>query len=976
MGLCVLGYLFVIPATSIDAWAPGDSSFLAPPAIDPSKTHRPSPNGSIGRPPRTLPVIPLEEEASYHLPSPSLAVVDFLPTFPSPSLALPLRSPESSAPPESPPLLPNRWRGRGALTPNACCDISGCDKAVGASGDLIFRKWNPLLHPNRLRVFRVGGAAASPKPTACCDVTGGLEAVGVLRAAMSMDSVISSRSGADYRSFRQITRDRLLFEMLRSTKKSSKSAWKVLIMDKLTVKIMSFSCKMADVMEEVVEDLYMRRQPLPLMDAIYFIQPTKENIRIFMSDMSGKIPLYKNSPVQRELVAQIKKDSNVRARIGALSEMNLEYFAIDSQGFTTDHDKALEELFSENAEGSLKYNSCLNMMATRIATVFASMREFPRVHYRVARTIDASTLTTLRDLAPTKLAAGVWNCLARFKAMIPEFPQTETCELLIVDRSIDQIAPIIHEWTYDAMCHDLLCMDGNKYVQQVPSKSGSGTENKEVLLEDHDPIWLELRHASERLHEKMTNFVSKNKAAQLHQARNGGDLSTKELQKMVQALPQYSDQIDKLALHVEIAGKLNSTIKEQQLKDVGQLEQDLVFGDAGTKELINFFRTHLDISRENKLRLLMVYAAINPDKTRSDKGAKLMQLAGLSADDMIAVSNMRCLCGHDSKKSSAGGFTLKFDLRKKRHGIRKERIGEESKWMLSRFYPILEELIEKLSKGELPKDEYHCLNDPSPSFRGIPSASTQTSPAHQPAQSMRSRRTGGTWARPRDSDDGYSSDSVLKHTSSNSRKLGQRLFVFVIGGATRSELCAAHKLSSKLKREIILGSSSLDDPPQFITESMEKTSEEELVVSDSMDAAGEEVLVVTNSMDDEVREEVHVTVDYIDDEASEEGHVVVVAGEVAGEEVHVVADSMDVAAGKEVHGVADPMDDEAGEEVLVVADSMDEDEECPGTGDTNIEKRFYLFYFAKEECVAAGAGDNNDEEIEEEQDLHKQKVHC
>uniref|UniRef100_A0A0E0KNE9 SNARE-interacting protein KEULE n=1 Tax=Oryza punctata TaxID=4537 RepID=A0A0E0KNE9_ORYPU len=668
---------------------------------------------------------------------------------------------------------------------------------------------------------------------------------------MSMDSVNSSRSGTDYRSFRQITRDRkclpapaprlpsiVAHRIKLSTKKSSKSAWKVLIMDKLTVKIMSFSCKMADVMEEgvsLVEDLYKRRQPLPLMDAIYFMQPTKENIRIFMSDMSGKIPLYKkayvffSSPVQRELVAQIKKDSNVLARIGALSEMNLEYFAIDSQGFTTDHDKALEELFSENAEGSLKYNSCLNMMATRVATVFASMREFPRVHYRVARTIDASTLTTLRDLVPTKLAAGVWNCLARFKAMIPEFPQTETCELLIVDRSIDQIAPIIHEWTYDAMCHDLLCMDGNKYVQEVPSKSGSGTENKEVLLEDHDPIWLELQHASERLHEKMTNFVSKNKAAQLCQARNGY-LSTKELQKMVQALPQYSEQIDKLALHVEIAGKLNSTIKEQQLKDVGQLEQDLVFGDAGTKEL--------DISRENKLRLLLVYAAINPDKTRSDKGAKLMQ---------------------------------------KKHGIRKERIGEESKWMLSRFYPILEELIEKLSKGEQPKEEYHCLNDPSPSFRGIPSASTRTSPAYQPAQSMRSRRTDGTWARPWGSDDGYSSDSVLKHISSNIRKLGQRLFVFVIGGATRSELRAAHMLSSKLNREIILGSSSLDDPPQFITNSksvhitlskvytgvdghsnsVDEASEGELVVPDSMDAAGKELVHV-----------VHVVADSMYDEAS------------------------------------------------------------------------------------------------------------
>ena len=49
-----------------------------------------------------------------------------------------------------------------------------------------------------------------------------------------------------------------------------------------------------------------------------------------------------------------------------------------------------------------------------------------------------------------------------------------------------------------------------------------------------------------------------------------------------------------LLLHsVQIAGKLNSIIREQCLRDVGQLEQDLVFGDAGTKELVNFFRTQL-----------------------------------------------------------------------------------------------------------------------------------------------------------------------------------------------------------------------------------------------------------------------------------------------------------------------------------------------------------------------------------------------
>lgn len=30
---------------------------------------------------------------------------------------------------------------------------------------------------------------------------------------------------------------------------------------------------------------------------------------------------------------------------------------------------------------------------------------------------------------------------------------------------------------------------------KVPGKNGGRPERKEVLLEDHDPIWLELRHA-------------------------------------------------------------------------------------------------------------------------------------------------------------------------------------------------------------------------------------------------------------------------------------------------------------------------------------------------------------------------------------------------------------------------------------------------------------------------------------------------
>ncbi|RVW57755.1 Protein transport Sec1a [Vitis vinifera] len=434
-------------------------------------------------------------------------------------------------------------------------------------------------------------------------------------------------------------------------------------------------------------------------------------------------------------------------------------------------------------------------------------------------------VATFRDLVPTKLAAAVWNSLEKYKSTIPNFPQTGTCELLILDRSIDQIAPVIHEWTYDAMCHDLLDMDGNKYVHEIPSKTGGEPEKKEVLLEDHDPVWLELRHvhiadASERLHDKMTNFVSKNKAAQLHQ-RDSNELSTRDLQKMVQALPQYSEQMEKLSLHVEIAGKINRTIREMGLRDLGQLEQDLVFGDVGAKEVINFLRTKQDATSENKLRLLMIYASVYPEKFEGDKGLKLMQ-QDYHPRDMKVVNNMRLLEGSSAtKKKSSGGFSLKFDGQKVKNAARKDRTTEEERGRVSadsndiiyfvkalltnlraNNVPCLPELIEKLNKGELPKNEYLCMNEPSHLSHGALMV-------HLHGRSSSSFSASKS--------DELQLGHVLVFLMMDVQEYGAAIFVFIIGGATRSELRVCHKLTAKLRREVVLGSSSIDDPPQFIT---------------------------------------------------------------------------------------------------------------------------------------------------------------
>lgn len=74
----------------------------------------------------------------------------------------------------------------------------------------------------------------------------------------------------------------------------------------------------------------------------------------------------------------------------------------------------------------------LNMKAD-----LSTLQEFPCVRYRAPKG-DPST-TTKFDMVPKWLATAVWEIVSKYKSTIPEFPQKETCELLIVDRPIDQV---------------------------------------------------------------------------------------------------------------------------------------------------------------------------------------------------------------------------------------------------------------------------------------------------------------------------------------------------------------------------------------------------------------------------------------------------------------------------------------------------------------------------------------------------------
>lgn len=61
------------------------------------------------------------------------------------------------------------------------------------------------------------------------------------------------------------------------------------------------------------------------------------------------------------------------------------------------------------------------------------------------------------------------------------------------------------------------------------------------------------------------------------------------------------EQLSRLSVHVEIASKINKIIEAKDLTDVGKLEQDLVFGDATSKEIITYISANQKMSAEDKV---------------------------------------------------------------------------------------------------------------------------------------------------------------------------------------------------------------------------------------------------------------------------------------------------------------------------------------------------------------------------------------